>query len=332
MSSVRQLAKLAGVSPSTVSRVLRNAPYVRADVRERVLDIAARLAYHPHTEQAQQRCAIGCIVPTVSDPYSARLLGGIAAYAYAEAYRVIVMESHSQLGLTCQALHRLQAQQVAGVLLFTGHEEPIPSATLFECWSRNVALVKLAPFPCDTPIDAVYCENGFADSGVAYLQQLGHRRILIVGQRFVANAHGLHPRFEHLSLAVRQRGAHLVGVLDSEQEVPEIIRLLKGQASQRPTAIMAEDDAQAARVLCALLEHGVRVPHDVSLLGCGNHAFCEHLAPRLTSLDFQPEAIGRLALDLVLRRAATTEDAITPEIITVNPTVVVRESCAPPRL
>jgi len=142
----------------------------------------------------------------------------------------------------------------------------------------------------------------------------------------------LHPRFEHLSLAVRQRGAHLVGVLDSEQEVPEIIRLLKGQASQRPTAIMAEDDAQAARVLCALLEHGVRVPHDVSLLGCGNHAFCEHLAPRLTSLDFQPEAIGRLALDLVLRRAATTEDAITPEIITVNPTVVVRESCAPPRL
>lgn len=334
MTSVRQLAKLAGVSPSTVSRVLRHAPYVRPEIREHVLDLAARLAYRPQTEQTHQRCAVGCILPTVSDPYSARMLSGITASAYAEAYRVIVMESHSQLGLTCQALHRLLEQHVAGVLLFTGHEDPLPSATLFECWSRHVALVKLAPYPCETPIDTV-CSDGqqYAEVAARYLHQLGHRHILVVGRRLGEGMPRMRSRVECLALAVRHCGLQLTGVLDSQHELPAILRAVQTARRQRPTAVLADDDAQAAHVLCALLAHGVRVPRDVSLLGGSNLALCEAVMPRLTSVDFQPEATGRIGFELVLRRAMA-EDVMptSPETIALEPQVIVRESCAPPCL
>lgn len=340
MSTVRKLAQLAGVSIATVSRALRGDPHVLPETRRRVLELAELYRYRPNRLMQSlitgKSSTIGCVLPDVAHPYSARELRGVLAQAFTESYRVLVLENHGKLAHTRQALRTLVELRVEGVLVDGGHAASLPTEAVWELWSQGIALVSLDDSPIDIPVDQVRTdEEQLAMMAVDYLVALGHRAIAYVGP-VVQGDRGGRARAMQYAMAASIVPASYVVDIPAEPDArfdaePTFARLHALVPS--PTALIVWEDHVAARLMQQAAHHGLRIPHDLSVLSCGNDpGLVEFVTPTLTSIEQTPDAVGRQAVSLLLERitagAPTTE---TPTVTRAIPAhLVERQSCAPP--
>lgn len=340
MPSLRKLAELAGVAPSTVTRALRDDPRIGAETRTRIQALAAQYHYLPNrltqslmTGRSQ---TIGVLLPSVVTPYSARLLSGVLRQAGAAGFRVLIQESGYQLAHSLAAIQMLIEQRVDGVLLDCGHLEPIPRKTILELRGHRVIPVGLDSTLFDGEVDHVHTDElALATQAVDYLVQLGHRHIAFVGQ----TEHGrLVGRGRYIFKALQKRLLPTRYFFDTRVK-PPYDSLLSGElleqmltATPAPTAIIAWEDPIAAMLLKAAARLGRHAPRDFSILGFGNLSFSPLTTPALTTFEQHPEQVGQQAFDLFLARLEEDDPdtAAPPRSIAVRPTLLKRESCAPP--
>jgi DNA-binding LacI/PurR family transcriptional regulator len=281
---------------------------------------------------------IGCLVPSVSALFYNHALDGIVATAYEELYHVVIMQTHLDAAMTHNALHALIEQGVAGVLIITAHEQPLRGEALMELWSHDIHTVLLDNCSTEFPLDTVLTdEDAVAMTAIRYLTGLGHRHLAMV-ERYTH----LHATPHHRSRAqLFKQAMATTGTVESllECELRDDAghdntraiweRIL--HATPRPTAIWTTVDQLAWRLLRYAHEYGVRIPQDISLLGCGNLEASEWITPALSTIEQHPEQIGRAAVSLLLRRIQSGEHpgAVPPESIMMPVTILERESCAP---
>jgi LacI family transcriptional regulator len=339
MATIREIAKAAGVSPATVSRVLNHDPTISVgvDTKLRIFDIAEDLEYVTPKERREQAAApagrrnIAIVdwyseAQLVDDPYYLYLLNAVEKVCMQHnlnTFKVVRLES----GYT--ATVDLKADGMIAIGRF-----PMEEVAQLEQFTSNIVFLDSSPDDGRFSSVLVNTELGTLQA-MEYLYGLGHRRIAFIGGEVVGNNReraadsrktaytSFMKKHELYDESLIFEGARL-----SHQEGSRMAQQLLEKTGDLPTALFAANDTVATAVLAALTAAGVRVPEMVSLVGFNNLATVKHLSPPLTTVNIPLDSIAEWALELLQKEGAC---AGQPVKLYVPTALKIRKSCASPR-
>ncbi|MFB6846617.1 LacI family DNA-binding transcriptional regulator [Streptomyces sp. NPDC056373] len=323
------MAKAAGVSPSTVSRALTPDGTVSAVTRERVQAAADRLGYQPNRAArgliTGRTGHLGVIVPDLLNPFFADICKGVQARARGLGHAVFVSDAERDEGLELDAI-RTMTPEVDGIVLCAPHLSSEELRSLDRVTDKPIVLLhRTEPgFPSVTA-DMV---EGMTDA-LTHLHALGHRRIAYVGgPRSTWTAHERAAGIQAMAatcgdIEIVQVGSvapHFDGGVTGAADV-----VLASGAS----AVVAFDDIVAFGLISRFTARGVRVPDEMSVVGCEDIALAGMAAPPLTTVHVPKAHAARAAVDLLFRILGTPAEEGAPPPQRVLPThLVVRGSTA----
>jgi len=330
----KAIARRLGVSASLVSRALRGqAERIGAHPAtiQRIRAEAARCRYTPNVAALSLRGGatrmLGVVVRDFTDPFFGPLVGALQRLAAAADYS-LVMTGGGAEGCDAPDLLPLNKYRLDGVILVGSDFQPMG---LEQVVRRGVPVVRLGAGPERDGVVQVCVEQtvGFGQL-LAYLQQIGHRRIGYLGQDTPGNAR----RETALKLAMVKAGMAVQSMMfvHTDDASPATMadalrRIRSGRPSVRPTAMVVSDDVLALTLLRALHEAGVVVPRDLSVAGVDDIPFAHLAVPALTTLR---PPIAEMAARVFHLAAGGTPPAAHEKCFEIKPELVVRESCAPP--
>jgi len=338
MTSIRQLAQLAGVSPMTVSRALRGVPSVHPDIRARVEALAVAHHYRPNrlaeAIMTGKTRTIGLILSSLQGDFTSRILQGLVREANADGYQIMIAESFTDPTLIRTAVHTAIEQRVEGVVFYCNNILAIPSISILELWSHNISVVAIDAAPCELPIDLVgNDEMGIAQQALDYLYRLGHRHIAYVGLPYGSRLAAYRTVYQQRGLSTDLLVGSLAAFTGNPDDVQQLYKALIARSGP-PTAMIGFEDRVVLHLLRAVRQQGLRVPRDCSLLGCGNLEVSAFADPPLTTIDQHPNELGRAAFRLLLNRMQEGNPSHDRQVKTVliPSELITRASCAPPRI
>jgi DNA-binding LacI/PurR family transcriptional regulator len=329
--TIIDVAARAGVSKSLVSLVMRGANTVSDEKRRAVLQAAAELGYRPNAvarSLVRRRTNLfGIVLSDLHNPFFAEVVDGIQAEAGAQGYRTIISTVDHLALAERRALDTLLELRVDGLILAS----PMLELDLnVEAASEELPVVLVARRSELANVDSVSNDDPTgARLAVDHLADLGHVRIAhIDGGRGAGAAE----RREGYESAMQARGlgehARVVAGSYTDEGGRHGIAELFDDADAPPTAIFVANDLAAIGALSALAERGIRVPHDVSIVGYDNTALAAVRQIDLTTVDQPRPDMGRKAVTLLLERLAGRRDE--ERTVLMPPTLVVRGTTAPP--
>lgn len=334
--TMRDIATAAGVSQSTVSRVLSGSPStvsIGADTRERILEVAGRLNYRPNPLARGLRGAstmlLGVIVRDIMDPFFAAAVEAVTTHARRRGYNVVLGQAHGRADEAIMLRSVLETRHCDAILVLGDMgDQPRLVADLLASPIPTVALWHGAPQP---GIETVNVDNrAGVQQALEYLVEFGHERIALISGRPLGDIQARRSAFlafmsEH-GLAVPDR--FLVSTRNDAGAGSAAMRsLLAGEES--PTAVLATTDVLAIGALHAAHESGWRVPDDISITGFDDIAMAAFTVPALTTVRMPVAEMASRAVDLAVDRAeGGAPSAGTPHLLA--PKLVVRRSVGKP--
>jgi len=331
--TISSLAKYLKLSPAAVSMVLNSTPRATRfpeKTRTRILAAAAKFNYRPNfvarSLRKQQTFTIGVLVPEISEGYAALVLAGIEDYLLQAGYFYFVVSHRHKTHLLEQYPRLFMERLVEGIIAVDTTELPfIPQVPI-----AVVSGHRRMPGITNVVLD----HRRAALLALEHLLQLGHRRIAFIkGQPFSSDTE---TRWSSIRDAARKLGLRidpdLVAQLQVDSPTPEpgydVTKSLL--AKHRPfTALFAFNDISAIGAIRALLDSGMKVPGDVSVMGFDDIQNAAFQNPRLTTIRQPLRRMGELAAETLLKRIRNTE---CHKVIAVEPELIVRESTAPPAI
>lgn len=330
---LKDVAAHAGVSVSTVSRVINDGPYVTETVRARVTASMAALGYEPHalaqSLRTGQSNTVGYVIGDIANPLFATIAGGMDDVLQQASYTIFLGNSRGDAAHELQLIKALLRRRVDGLVLSLADETDAGLRTLLR--QLSVPLVLLDREVPGVRADRVLVEH---DRGirraVQHLHELGHRRVaLITGAPITLPGRAIRHAFEETvaELGLPRSPADVLVVPPSGPVAPAEVAALLGR-EPRPTALIAGGATLAPAVLRALRELGLRVPDDLSLVAYDDTDVTALHAPPLTVVARDVRAIGAQAARLMLDRIAAP--AGRRRTVAIPTALVVRGSTAAP--
>jgi LacI family transcriptional regulator len=328
--TIKQIAVLAGVSPSTVSRALTDARYVDQETSERVKTIASQLGYRPNALARglvrRRSKAIGLIIPEMENPFYGEIVSGVERIATQLGYSVVVISGHSATGE--EEVRALLERQVDGII-HAGVYQADTALPNLRAEGVPVVLLsrKLSGFVSDC---VVANDRGTSVQLANYLLKLGHTRIAYIFGKEVSS--GSHEKLAGYKEALERAGVPLCpelvasGNLEFHGGYQAAQRLLA--LSPRPTAILAGNDYMALGAREAILEAGLRIPQDISLAGFDDILFSSLKGIELTTAAVPRFKMGQLGAELLIKKIEHPDTDQIEQII-LEPRLVLRNSCGP---
>lgn len=326
--TIRDVAKRAGVSISTVSRVLNNSAVVGEAKRQRVEQAARELGYSPNPAAlsllGQSTGGIGVLLPYIAGDFFSNFLHGIDRVTSDNGYFLIVSSSHrnvKEFRAVIQGVNR----RVDGLIVMSTE---VPAATVAGWLPDGLPVMFVNTDVAGTEIEAVNFDNeGGAYRLTEHLVARGHRRIgMVTGPAGAAD--GL-ARRDGFHAALRAHGIEP----DPALEFPGDYTMESGTAAvpailaadPRPSAVFAANDLSAYGVLSGLRDAGLRVPEDLALAGFDDIRLAQFASPSLTTVRAPVREMGQQVIERLIARIRGEEEEARGEL--VLPTeVVVRES------
>lgn len=332
-ASMREVATLAGVAISSVSRVLSGHPDVSAEMRDRVLDAVHRLEYEPdflaQSLRRGQTLSVGFVLADISNPLMADIVLGAEAELRASGYSLVLMNSESDPAQDVAHIRFFLSRRVDGLILSLVDDADPALMDLLAQVEVPVVLVD-RQLPPEVGASAVFNDHasGMADA-VRHLVALGHRRIALV-----TGSLGVLPGRERVN-ALRAVAARHAGLV-STVELTGSFSAEHGASATRaalaledpPTAIIAGGNQILIGCLEALREAGIRPGEEISLVTCDEVPLSALHEPPIATIGRDTVGLGRTAAELLLRRLAGDGG---PETVVLPTTFTPRPSCVPPR-
>lgn len=329
-ATIRDVAKRAGVSVGTVSRVINGSVPVSEELRQRVSEAVLVLGYTPrprprHPTETRPARMIGCYVSDL-----ANLLYGSVVSAAEErlaqlGYTLLVANTHNEPHREAELLALLRHNTVDGAIISFG-EETRPN--LGEELARaRVPVVILDRTPPDG-FDGIMIDHYSGTvQATSWLLEIGHRRIGMI----IASARVMpgQSRIKGFSDAFRARGeAPPLHLIRAECDTPdaafaETTRLL--ELAERPTALLTLGGQALGGTLRAIHSRGLRIPEDISVISFGDTEMARVVAPMITCLHWDRVQLGRQTVDLLASRIANR--LAEPRRITLPCELILRQSC-----
>jgi LacI family transcriptional regulator, galactose operon repressor len=340
MAGITEVARQAGVSITTVSRVLNPVSEypVAASTRRRVLAAASALNYSPSALAralvTRRSRMVGVLLGDIVDPYFAEIVRGIEDVARSAGYLVVVCNTSRDPGTERRYVNALRDYRADAILLLGGDifDTPTRRALARELNAlKTYGGVALAVAGDHANLPAIDIDHAAAaEEMVRYLVGLGHQRIAFISGPL--NVSTARQRLEGFRKGLQRAGLQPQAVEEGDFTYAggEVAaeRLLR----MEPTAIFAANDQMALGALAACRAAGVAVPEQVSVVGFGNTSAAEHAVPSLTTVSMPRHQLGVEAMQAVLDAlevASSTDSAsvVHPRRLPFH--LVIRESSAP---
>lgn len=333
--SLTDVARVAGVSIATASRVVTGADYpVAPTTREKVLVAARQLGYQPNllarSLRTERSRTIGVIADDLLSPFTPPILRGIQDFLKTVNYLALIVNSDWDPAIERDAMRTLLSRAVEGIIFVeSGHLAP--TAELESSQKPFVYVHRL--FGESIPNSIVPDDYGGAQMAVEHLLRLGHRRIAhITGPD---TWHTARRRLDGYLDSLRAHGIKpdpaLVIAGDWEYEAGEAATNKLLTLAPRPTAIFVANDEMALGAIAAIRNSGLRAPEDIALVSYDNRRYSRIVRPRLTTVSLPTYAMGQRAAQLLWSKLQG-EEVCDAEIL-IPGRLYVRESCgAPPSL
>lgn len=329
--TIKDVAKAAGVSYSTVSRALTGSPEISEETRSRILQICKEMNYTVNTVARsmvkKSTKLLGLIIPSVNNPFMSELAYHVDRQARARGYNIILCNSSRDPEQERELFELMIGRQVDGILLSPAGMESYEK--LYPYLSR-IPTVFIGENLREMPESYVSVDNfRGAQLGVEYLYKLGHREILYFGRRRGSMTHQL--RAEGYAAACEHYGLtpHYCNNSFSSSSIKYGYQLAKQLFSQelRYTAIFAATDTNALGIMQAAEEVNLRIPGDLSLLGFDN--IRDGSLPRigLSTIEQPKKMLASVAVETLLDKIQNDRDGYSHRIL--SPALVERSSCAP---
>ena len=329
--SIHDVAREAGVSVATVSRVFNLPDKVTASTREHVLRVASRLGYvannSARTLRTQRSHVLGVVLPTLANPVFAECLEGIANGAAAGGYAIQPLMTHYQLESETLAVNQLLAANVDAMVLVVSNPADSPGLQrLIQNGLPYVLAYNRAP---DHPCVSVDSEQAVVEL-IARLNALGHQRIAMVTGKLQASDRA-QQRCSGYRIGMQAQGNGYLELLEVpfiETALDQINPLLL--SAERPTALICSNDLLAIRCLRAAHLAGLAVPQQLTVVGFDGIALGQDLTPVLSTITQDNAAIGQRCVELLVKSLQTSQALSPHDSLTLAHGFRPGESCAAP--
>ena len=331
-ATVRDVARLAGVSAMAVSRVVNNQPGVSAEARVKIEAAIAKLDYAPsrvaNSLVSQKTSLLGMIVPDVSNPFFGPIVRGAEVAARRAGYRLLLCNSESDLRLELDYVTDLVAHRVEGLIL-----APVGDAStghLKRIIDRNFPIVLIDRHLKGLACDSVTLDNvAAARELVGHVVAMGHRRIAFIMDADEASTG--EERLAGYRMALEEADIPFAADLVFKTSTDQLGGYRAAQQvlamKDRPTSIFAVNNMTAIGVVQALHQAKLDVPRDMSLVCFDDVQHLAIIAPFLTVIDQPAEAMAETATKMLLERIGGDAGSV-PRAVTFPGRLIVRQSVA----
>jgi DNA-binding LacI/PurR family transcriptional regulator len=328
MTTIRDVAEMAGVSVATVSAVINHSCKVSAKLTAQVLSAAKELNYHPNrlarALSVKRTHLIGCLVPTIANPFFPQIVKSVEDIAFQNNIGVFVCNSEGRGEKVSYYIQMLLETQVDGVIIALSWELAKPEV-INPFLDAGIPVVGLAGARRLDSIDCVVIDDvqgGF--EATSHLISLGHVKIGFIGAQ---NSETTRLRLLGYQNALAENGIAFderYVVLGSSFSEIESYTLAKVLLARYPeiSAIFAYNDIMALGILSAAHDSGYLVPQDISVIG-----FDDTVAfslPKLSTIAIPKEEMGRIAANILMSRIQGKAEP--PHIFEIPPKLVIRNS------
>ena len=327
--TILDIAEKARVSPSTVSRVLRNSAGVAENKRDAVMQAVAELDYRPNifaqSLASGQSMTVGVLTQNFGSPFYDGILQGILLGMEESDYWPLFADGRWQPAIEQQALDLLLDRRVDGIIIIGGQ---IPEEKLQKVAAKT-PLIVVARGLKTMPQHCLYLDNfRAAYQATKYLLDMGHRDIAHITAPVVyqETVNDIQKRYEGYQQALRDVGLEpdprlvVEGNLQQQSGVLAVEMLL---SRGRPfSAIFSANDQMAFGARLALYRRGIRVPEDVSLMGFDDESSAAYMVPPLTTARQPSVQMGQVAAQAILNMI----NGSSPDLPTFEAELIIRES------
>lgn len=338
MANIRDVAKKAGVHPSTVSRVYSGNTRISPATRKRVMAAASELGFHPNaiarSLSTQRTQTIGMVVPYVyegffHDSFFPQVMRGMLEAAYPHGYRLIVGGSEGYEDEIEQIKQIMNSRQADGIVVMSSRLD-VDTVSILENHRTPFVLIGHPPSSDIRNIAWVDANNFQATrQAIEHLLHLGHRRIAYIGgdpenlttqERYDAYVDTL------MNAGITPYDGWTQYGYFSEEGGYMSAHHMAHMGDMSPTAMYTANDLMAIGALRAMRERGLNVPYQVSLVGTNDSQAAAHTDPPLTSVQVPYAAIAARAVELLIERILTGDNS--PRSQELDCTLVQRASTA----
>ena len=329
----QDVAKRAGVSIATVSRVLNDSPHVRPAVKHKVLRAVKALNFQPNRTaqrlRARQSKVLGLVISDIQNHFFTSVVRGIEDVAYHNGYSLVLCNSDEDPAKEKLYIDVMRAESVAGVIIASASEAKPHIDDLLDAQIPVVALDRRIK---DRRVDSVLTTNAQgAYAAVTHLIGLGHRCIGFISLPLTRTTG--RERFEGYQRALRENGLPVararVRISNAKQPGGHAAALDLLTSQPCLTALFAANNLTTLGALDAIRERGLEIPDDISIIGFDDMPWATLLRPPLTAIAQPTYELGQQAAELLLARLKDPGRPVSH--VQLNTTLVVRGSTSAPR-
>jgi LacI family transcriptional regulator len=332
--TIKDIARMANVSHTTVSRALNNKSRIKNETKEKILAIARELNYQPNfiarSLVIKKTKTLGLVITNIANPFYTELAQGIETTVRGLGYNIIFCSTHSDLLAEKHYIDMLRSKGVDGIIFTSAHMGDPNIIGLAEEGFPIILVNRRTYHPMvREKVDYVGVDNilgGFL--AVEHLIKLGHNRIGIIGGSSESSV-GFE-RLEGGKKALATYGLEMKGDYFLEGD------FLKGSGyqggmrflkmSEPPTGIFAANDYMALGTYQAIVEEGIKVPEEIALIGFNDIEFTSMKGIELTTIGQKKYEMGTLAVKTLVERIEGGKGGPPKEII-LEPELIVRKTC-----
>lgn len=313
MASIKDVAKLAGVSPSTVSRALSQKIFVEEATKKRVMDAVRELDYKPslaaRSLKESQTRLIGLVIPDIQNPYYPKMVKYIEESAYKNGYSIILCDALEQMEREKEYFATLEKLFVDGIIFLPSSD----SLEHIKCFADTIPMVVINRRFDEGKINCVLGDDYDGGHTVgSYLLDQGHRKIACMlddkkRQYNEERLDGFLRAFKERNLTGYDR--YLIRDVSSvEDAYQKTMAMLSGE--DRPTAMFVFSDILVPGVYYAADRAGLKIPSDISVVGYDDVIFSQYMVPPLTSFEHPVREIAQMALNLLIQEITDKEETL----------------------
>ena len=335
MATIKEVARLAGVSVGTVSNVITGMAPVAEPRKQRVQKVIRELNYHRNhvarSLKLQRTKMLGMIVSDITNPFFSQVVRGAEEAALKRGYLLLTFNTDDHVERERQVISVLQSRRVDGILLVVAPSKTKPTH-IIETLKAGTPVVCLDRLPPGIAVDSVTVDNvGAARECVRHLIGRGHRKIgIITGSLALATAQqrllGYEEAMREAGLDIDRRWMRR-GDFRSESGYQLGREIL--QEEDRPTALFVCNNLMAYGVLRALDDLGLQCPRDLAIATFDDPTITQVFRPRLTAVSQPAYSFGYTGTELLIQRIESKTTGESPIAIRLPTELHIRESSAP---
>ncbi|MGJ0625113.1 ribose operon transcriptional repressor RbsR [Xenorhabdus bovienii] len=331
MATMKDVARLAGVSTSTVSYVINDNRYVSERVKKKVNAAIDELNYAPsalaRSLKIKQTKTIGMLVTTSNNPFYAEIVRGVERNCYERGYSLILCNTEGDVTRLIRSMETLLQKRVDGLLIMCSENAVLPNDFLLRYPLIPMVTMDWSPFYVSSDVikdnsllggelatsylisqgfRKIACIAGPQDKTPARQRLAGYRKAMKDAQLEIPEGYEIHSDFE------------FAGGLSSMEQLLQL--------SKPPEAVFAGNDAMAIGAYQALHRAGLSVPDDISVIGYDDISMAPYMTPPLTTIHQPKDELGKLAIDTLLYRMGNPGSE--PKQLILKPKLIERNSVA----